>query len=140
MSKPNYKFDPNFQLQPGQKHILLAEDGEIQARILSATFEKAGFKMSWVEDGVQAYEAIKNGFTPDLLITDVMMPGMSGFELLTRLKNENILPPTIVLTGLQKEEEVLRGLECGALDYIKKPFSPSVILAKVQMFLNRKAA
>lgn len=124
-----------------EKHILLAEDGEVHARILQATLTRAGYKLSWVSDGVKAYEAIKSGeIKCDLLITDVMMPGMSGFELLTRLKNENILPPTIVLTGVQNEEEVLRGLQCGALDYIKKPFSPSVVLARVQLVLNQKAA
>lgn len=122
-------------------HILLAEDGEVHARILQATLGRAGYKLSWVGDGVKAYEAIKSGAIKyDLLITDVMMPGMSGFELLTRLKAENILPPTIVLTGVQNEEEVLRGLQCGALDYIKKPFSPSVVLARVQLVLNQKAA
>lgn len=123
-----------------EKHILLAEDGEVHARILQATLGRAGYKLSWVSDGVKAYEAIKSGAKYDLLITDVMMPGMSGFELLTRLKNENILPPTIVLTGVQNEEDVLRGLQCGALDYIKKPFSPSVVLARVQLVFNQKAS
>jgi DNA-binding response OmpR family regulator len=123
-----------------EKHILLAEDGEVHARILQATLGRAGYKMTWVTDGVKAYEAIKSGTKFDLLITDVMMPGMSGFELLTRLKSENILPPTIVLTGVQNEEDVLRGIECGALDYIKKPFSPSVVLARVKLVFNQKAA
>jgi len=123
-----------------EKHILLAEDGEVHARILQAILSRAGYKLSWVSDGVKAYEAIKSGTKYDLLITDVMMPGMSGFELLTRLKNENILPPTIVLTGVQNEEDVLRGLQCGALDYIKKPFSPSVVLARVQLVFNQKAS
>ncbi len=133
-----FKFNPKYISPPGERHILLAEDGEIHARILSAILVRAGYKFSWVIDGIQAYEAITGGFKPDLLITDVMMPGMSGFELLTRLSAEKLLPPTIVLTGVQKEEEVLRGLECGALDYIKKPFSPSVVLARVQLVLNRK--
>lgn len=110
------------------------------ARILSAVLIKAGYKYSWIDDGAKAYEILKNGFRPSLLITDVMMPGMSGFDLVTRLKSENILPPTIVLTGLQKEEEVLRGLQCGAEDYIKKPFSPSVLLARVQLVLSRHAS
>ena len=57
-----------------------------------------------------------------------------------RLKTEKCLPPTIVLTSLQKEEEVLRGLECGAEDFIKKPFIPSVLLARIQLVLSRNAA
>jgi DNA-binding response OmpR family regulator len=135
-----YRHDSNFKVEAGETHIFLAEDGEIYARILSAVLIKAGYKFSWVDDGAKAYEIIKSGCKPSLLITDVMMPGMSGFELLTRLKSENILPPTIVLTGLQKEEEVLRGLQCGADDYVKKPFSPSVLLARIQIVLGRYAS
>ena len=134
-----YKFDPNRKVLPGETHILLAEDGQIYVRILQAVLTKAGYKFSWVDDGVKAYEAIAGGFRPALLITDVMMPGMGGFELLTRLKAEGILPPAIVMTGLQSEEEVLRGLQCGAEDYIKKPFSPTVLLARAQLILNRHA-
>jgi DNA-binding response OmpR family regulator len=132
-----YKYDPNRTVLNNETHILLAEDGEIYARILHSVMSKAGYTLSWVDDGAKAYEIIRDGFRPSLLLTDVMMPGMSGFELLTRLQAENILPPTIVLTGLQKEEEVLRGLQSGALDYIKKPFSPTVLLARVQLVLSR---
>jgi two-component system alkaline phosphatase synthesis response regulator PhoP len=133
----SYRHNPSLKVNPGETHILFAEDGVIYARILWAVLTKAGYKFSWIDDGAAAYEIIKGGFRPSLLITDVMMPGMSGFELVTRLKSENILPPTIVLTGLQKEEEVLRGLQCGADDYVKKPFSPSVLLARVQIVLSR---
>jgi DNA-binding response OmpR family regulator len=136
----SYRHQPDTKVEAGDTHILLAEDGAIYARILSAVLTKAGYKFSWMDDGAKTYEIIKNGFRPSLLITDVMMPGMSGFELVTRLKSESILPPTIVLTGLQKEEEVLRGLQCGADDYIKKPFSPSVLLARVQIVLSHYAS
>ena len=136
MSMDDARFNPQRPPVPGETHILLAEDGLVHVRILRALLSRANYTFSWVPDGVEAYEAIKGGFRPDLLITDVMMPGMSGFELLTRLKAEDILPPTIMLTAVQKEEEVLRGLQCGALDYILKPFSPGVVLAKVQLALT----
>lgn len=120
--------------------ILLAEDGKDQARILNAVLTKNGFEVVWVESGTDAYAYIDTQEQPDLLITDVMMPGMSGFELIARLKAENKLPPTIVLTSKQREEDILRGLEYGVLDYITKPFSPSVIVAKVRNAIARKAA
>lgn len=120
--------------------ILLAEDGKDQARILSAVLIKNGFEVVWVESGTDAYAYIDTQERPDLLITDVMMPGMSGFELIARLKSENKMPPTIVLTSKQREEDILRGLEYGVLDYITKPFSPSVIVAKVRNAIARKAA
>ncbi len=136
----SFRHTPDTKVQPGEVHIFLVEDGLIYARILSALLTKVGYKFSWIDDGAKAFEILKGGFTPSLLITDVMMPGMSGFELLVRLKTEKCLPPTIVLTALQKEEEVLRGLECGAEDFIKKPFSPSVLLARIQLVLSRNAA
>lgn len=120
--------------------ILLAEDGRDQARILNAVLTKSGYEVVWVESGTDAYAYISTQGMPDLLITDVMMPGMSGFELIARLKSENLMPPTIVLTSKQREEDILRGLEYGILDYITKPFSPSVIVAKVKNALLRKAA
>lgn len=120
--------------------ILLAEDGKDQARIVCAVLNKNGFEVVWVESGTDAYSYISTNEMPDLLITDVMMPGMSGFELIARLKSENKMPPTIVLTSKQREEDVLRGLEYGVLDYITKPFSPSVIVAKVKNALVRNVA
>jgi DNA-binding response OmpR family regulator len=120
--------------------ILLAEDGHDHARILLAVLSKHGFEVTWLETGTDAYDYLVANPAPDLLITDIMMPGMSGFELIARLKAEGRMPPTIVLTGKQREEDILRGLEYGVLDYIIKPFSPSVLLAKVRNAIGRKAA
>lgn len=121
-------------------HILIAEDGADNARILTAVLKKSGFEVTWVQNGTEAYEHLKQNAAPDLFITDVMMPGMSGFELLTRLKDEGLMPPTIVLTSRQREEDVLRGLKLGILDYVTKPFSPTVVAAKVTNALARRTA
>jgi two-component system copper resistance phosphate regulon response regulator CusR len=120
--------------------IVIAEDGPEHARILLAVLKRTGYELVFVEDGTAAYEYLAKNEMPDLLITDILMPGMSGFELMARLKAEGKLPPTLILTSKQREEDVLRGLELGALDYVTKPFSPSVILAKVKGALARKAA
>ena len=132
----NFKFDPKRERKASETHILLAEDGLVHVRILQAVLVRDGYTFSWLSDGLEAYEAIKGGFRPSLLITDVKMPGISGFELMTRLKQENLLPPTLVLTAVQEEEEVLRGLQLGAMDYVKKPISPAVISAKVRLILS----
>ena len=118
--------------------ILIAEDGDDHARILIALFQRNQYEVTRVTSGTEAYEAILGGGAPDLLITDVMMPGMSGFELLARLKAEGKMIPAIVLTSKQREEDVLKGLGYGAVDYITKPFSPSVVLARVKLALSRK--
>lgn len=120
--------------------IVIAEDGPEHVRILNAVLKRAGYDLVILEDGAQAYEYLTQNPAPDLLITDILMPGMSGFELMARLKTEGRLPPTLILTSKQLEEDVLRGLELGAIDYVTKPFSPSVILAKVKNALARKAA
>lgn len=119
--------------------IVLAEDGADHARILIAVLKKNGFEVVWFANGTDAYEHLMNHEAPDLLITDVIMPGMSGFELLATLRQNGKMPPTIVLTSKQREEDILRGLEYGALDYIIKPFSPSVVLAKIRNAMGRKA-
>jgi two-component system alkaline phosphatase synthesis response regulator PhoP len=118
--------------------ILLAEDNEDYCRILIALFQRNAYEVIRVKSGIDAYEYIKNEIIkPNLLITDVMMPGMSGFELLAKLKEDGIIIPSIILTSKQREEDVLRGLEYGAVDYITKPFSPAVVLARVKLALAK---
>lgn len=104
--------------------ILLAEDTETVVRILKVLLEKNGYDVVHVPNGLDAYALIAKGEHFDLLLTDVLMPGMSGFELIEKLHAERKLPPSIILTAKQRDEDVLRGLNCGALDYITKPFSP----------------
>ena len=120
--------------------VVLAEDGHDYARIVLAVLKKNDLNVLWFQTGTDAYDYLINNPQPALLITDVMMPGMSGFELIARLKEQGMMPPTIVLTGKQRDEDVLRGLEFGVQDYITKPFSPSVLLAKVKNALSRRAA
>lgn len=120
----------------GMGTVLLAEDGDVQARLILAVLGNAGFAVERVGDGLAAYERIKAGPPPPLLVTDLLMPGLSGFELLARLSTEGLLPPTIVLTSRSDEESVLRSLGYGALDCIQKPFSPSVLLARIKIALK----
>jgi DNA-binding response OmpR family regulator len=119
--------------------ILLAEDVNEYARVLQAVLEKGGFKVIRVASGAEAYEYIKTSPMPDLLVTDVLMPQMSGFELLARLQQENRLPTTILLTSKQRDEDIVEGLGYGAVDYITKPFSPSVLLARVKNALAKSS-
>lgn len=120
-------------------YILLAEDSNDQARILVSVLQRTGYEIKRVENGFEAFEEIKKR-KPDLLITDVTMPRMSGFELLHRLNQDSILPPTIVLTGKQREEDVIKGLGYGALDYITKPFNPTVLIARVKAAIQKATA
>jgi DNA-binding response OmpR family regulator len=120
--------------------ILLAEDADDYAQIITAVLRKQGYEVEHVADGLKAYSKINEETAPDLLITDVMMPGMTGFELIGKLKDENKLPPTIVLTGKNSEEDIIRGLGYGVIDYIPKPFSPTIFLARIKVALSKAKA
>jgi two-component system, sensor histidine kinase and response regulator len=117
--------------------ILVAEDSEDQARLIVLILQRSAYRVQRVSSGAEAY-AILTTRPPDLLITDVMMPDMTGFELLARLNKERSLPPTIVLTTKNDDEDVLRGFNNGALDYIVKPFNPTELLLRVRIALGKK--
>jgi two-component system alkaline phosphatase synthesis response regulator PhoP len=73
----------------------------------------------------------------DLIVLDIMLPGMNGFEILTRLRQKNIRTPVIILTARNAEDEVVQGLKCGADDYMTKPFGVAELLARVSAVLRR---
>lgn len=118
------------------KHILVAEDSEETALLIKFTLEKAGHKVSVVSDGLEALKYIKSTM-PDLLMTDILMPGMNGFELLEEVKKLGLNVRTIVLAVQKSDEDIVRGLGVGALDFIQKPFSPREMLARVNSALSR---
>lgn len=119
--------------------ILIAEDEPQIANLVKFKLEKSGCQVLWGENGKQALELI-NEHKPDLVILDVMMPIMDGFEVLRSIKAEpetaNI--PVIMLTAKGMEEDVLKGFESGAVDYMVKPFSVSELAARVKTNLDRK--
>lgn len=121
--------------------ILVAEDDPISATILRHRLEKEGLEVTHVPNGREAYErAIEE--TPDLVILDVKMPGMDGFEVLERLRRVQAFStvPIIMLTSMGSEADVVRGFQLGADDYVLKPFSPIELSARVQRLLRRGRA
>lgn len=121
----------------GPKAVLFAEDDEVVAALVQHRLKREGFEIHRATDGVSALEIAKT--TPvSLAILDVMMPGLDGFELLTRLR---ALPatahiPILMLTGLGGERDVERALSLGANDYVLKPFSPVELTARVNRLLR----
>ena len=121
----------------GPKAVLFAEDDEVVAALVQHRLKREGFEVHRAIDGVSALEIAKT--TPvSLAILDVMMPGLDGFELLTRLR---ALPatariPILMLTGLGGERDVERALSLGANDYVLKPFSPVELTARVNRLLR----
>ena len=116
--------------------ILVAEDSEETGTLIKFALEKAGYDVHHVLDGLEALKAIEIS-VPDLLITDILMPGMNGFELMEELIKRNIKVKTIVLAVQKSDEDIIRGLGHGAMDFIQKPFSPREMVARVKGILAR---
>jgi len=118
--------------------ILVAEDQRTISNLIEYKLKNSGYNVIVVGDGLSALKKVKT-LKPDLILLDVMMPLMTGFEVLAALKKEKATQdiPVIVLTAQNREDDVLRGLELGADDYILKPFSPSEVVARIKTALLR---
>jgi len=119
--------------------ILVAEDQQHIRALVEYKLKNSGFQVVTVEDGKAALMKAEE-IIPDLILLDVMMPLMTGFEVLSALKKnaktKNI--PVLMVTAQSKEDEVLKGLELGADDYITKPFSPNELAARIKTTLLRR--
>ena len=120
------------------KKIVLAEDEPQIARLIEFKLKKEGYEVTWKENGEEALEAIK-AEKPDLVLLDVMMPVMGGYEVLRRLKEDENLKsiPAVMLTSRAQERDVVKGIDLGAEDYITKPFHPAELLARVKRILGK---
>lgn len=114
------------------KHILLAEDEAHIAKMIRFKLEKAGYEVTWKEDGEQALKAILE-LKPDAVILDVMMPVMSGFEVLKAVRESEGAKeiPVMMLTARGQETDKMQGFDLGANDYMTKPFSPAELAARL---------
>lgn len=115
--------------------ILLAEDEETLRNILKLFFEKNGFEIDVVDNGDDAL-AYADYKQYDIIILDIMMPGKDGREVYRYIRGKYDVP-IIFLTALGKENDIIMGYEIGADEYITKPFSTKVLLAKVNALINR---
>ena len=118
------------------RRILLIEDNRDYAATLRANLEREGYQVSVAATGLAGLEAAR-AESPDLVILDLMLPGMNGFSVLQRLRDEGLDTPLLIMTALGAEEEKLRGFGLGADDYIVKPCGLLEILARVRALLKR---
>jgi DNA-binding response OmpR family regulator len=115
--------------------ILVVDDEERMVRFIRLNLEHDGFQVIEAFRGQQALDLVRTQL-PDLILLDVMMPDMDGFEVL-RLIRESSNVPVIMLTAKGEEDDRVRGLEIGADDYITKPFSPRELVSRVRAVLRR---
>ena len=119
--------------------ILLAEDEKQIGDMIAFKLSNSGHQVVRAPDGEQALRLASREL-PDLILLDAMMPGVSGFEVLRRLKGDTSLRaiPVIMVTAKGHERDVLNGLRGGAVDYIVKPFSLKELSARVELALRRE--
>ena len=116
--------------------ILITEDDAALAEALQFSLTQAGYAVDWVANGAAADEALKEDIF-GLLILDLGLPKLDGFEVLRRLRRRNSSMPVLILSGREKPEEKVMGLDLGADDYLVKPFSLNELQARVRALLRR---
>lgn len=119
--------------------VLVVDDEPNIVLSLEFLMEQAGFDVVTAQDGEQALEQV-NSTTPDLLLLDISLPGMSGFDVLERLRGQQATAhlPIIMLTAHGRDVEREKGMALGADDYITKPFSTQTLVEKVQALLTEE--
>lgn len=119
-----------------KKKIVLAEDNTTLSLLLKFRLEKDGYELFMASDGKEAVELIETK-TPDLILTDVMMPFISGLEVISHVRNKLELKiPIIVFSAAGQEEMVLKAFSLGANDFMGKPFSPNELVIRVKRLLS----
>lgn len=117
--------------------ILIIEDDPVLLRGLKDNFEHRGYRVSTAADGPSGLESAL-AQEPDLIILDIMLPKLNGFEICRQIREAELDMPIIMLTAKGQEQDIVRGLNLGADDYVTKPFSIQELLARCAAFLRRR--
>lgn len=119
--------------------ILVVDDEEAILDLVQYNLQKSGFRVHCAAAGGEAIKAARET-CPDLILLDLMLPGLDGFEVCSVLKSDSKTReiPIVMLTAKGEERDIVRGLQLGADDYVTKPFSPKVLVARVQAVLRRR--
>ncbi|NCA71276.1 MAG: two-component system response regulator, partial [Sphingobacteriia bacterium] len=129
-------------LEPQRKATLMVVDDTPQNLALMSELLRETYRLTVANNGERALKLLQSQEPPDLILLDIMMPGMDGYEVLQRIKEDprTSAIPVIFLTAKSDVEDEAHGLRLGAVDYITKPISPPIVLARVQTQLTLKAA
>ncbi|GFZ81816.1 DNA-binding response regulator [Paenibacillus marchantiophytorum] len=119
-----------------KKKILVVDDEPSISMLIEFNLKLVGFEVHCVFDGEAVFDAIQT-FRPDLIVLDLMLPKMDGFQVCRKLRNQNNLVPIIMLTAMQDLTDKIAGLDNGADDYMTKPFSPQELISRIQAIHRR---
>jgi DNA-binding response OmpR family regulator len=118
-----------------ESKILYVEDEEVLAGLVKDHLERNGFSVKWVSHGNEA-EVVYKAFQPDLCILDIMLPGLSGYEIGKLIRNQDKEVPIIFLTAKSESKDVVEGFKSGGNDYLRKPFSLEELMVRVNNLLT----
>ncbi|SES94704.1 response regulator transcription factor [Anaerobranca gottschalkii] len=118
------------------KKILIVEDDLEIANLIKDYLKREGFIIEIAQDGLKGLQ-LTNTFQPDLIILDIMLPKLNGFEICKEVRSFNKNIPIIIVSAKDEDNDTILGLDLGADDYITKPFSPSVLTARVKALMRR---
>ena len=116
--------------------VLLVEDEQTLAMIIKDTLEGQGFRIRLAKDGEEGLQCFFHE-KPDVLVADVMMPRMDGFEMVRRIRRSDAVTPVLFLTARSAVNDVVEGFELGANDYLKKPFGMQELIVRIKALLGR---
>ena len=119
-----------------QIKILLVEDEATLAIIIRDTLNSQGFQVITAENGEHGLQLFFHE-RPDVVVADVMMPNMDGLEMVKRIRNKDVTTPILFLTALSETEDVVRGFEAGANDYLRKPFGMLELIVRIKALVGR---
>lgn len=117
-------------------HVLLVEDEQTLAMIIKDTLEGQGFRIRLAKDGEEGLQCFFHE-KPDVLVADVMMPRMDGFEMVRRIRRSDAVTPVLFLTARSAVNDVVEGFELGANDYLKKPFGMQELIVRIRALAGR---
>ena len=117
------------------KTVLIVDDEKDIRSIIKYNLEKEGLKCISAKDGDDALKMLSH--SPDLIILDIMMPTKDGYEVCSSIRKQGNTVPIIFLTAMDREFDEIKGLECGGDDYLRKPFSPNILVARISAIFRR---
>lgn len=122
-----------------KRQVLVIDDEDTVTHVITSTLIGAGYQVFTAHDGVEGFEKAQR-INPDIILLDIMMPDIDGYEVLNRLRSEPATSnvPVIFITARIENDERVHGLEAGAVDYITKPFYPQELLARIRIHLRLK--
>jgi DNA-binding response OmpR family regulator len=120
--------------------VLVVEDSPTQAQSLALLLQSEGFEVELARDGETGFAHCK-ALSPDAVLSDVVMPGMDGYELCQKIKSDphTASTPVILLTSLADPMDIVRGLECGADNFVRKPYDGKDLLGRLNRLLDNRS-